>query len=66
MKLLGETDFSGYEFRDATVVRNRVVYFGSWNTDRATSVLEQEKRERSLEVKSKFTPIDFIRAIYES
>ena len=67
VKTLGQTDFSRHCLRDATVVKNKIVYFGSWNVDKATYVLEEEKGEpRNLEVKSRFTPIDYTRGGWNS
>ena len=60
LKTLGQTHFSGHYWRDATVVKNKIVYFGSYWKDKATYVLEEEKGEpRNLEVKSRFAPIDY-------
>ena len=61
VKTLGFIDFSGHRLRDATVVKNKIVYFGSWR-DKATYALKQKKSQPgNLELKSRFEEIDYIR-----
>ena len=65
VKTLGQTDFSGYHLRDATVVKNKIVYFGS-RSEKATYVLEKGEEEGKLEVRSRFKGIDYERGDYRS
>ena len=61
MKTLGaHTNFSNYHWRDSTVVKNKIVYFGSSN-ENATYRMEQEDQSRDLAVTSKFGGIDYQR-----
>ena len=41
-KTLGQSDFSDHRLRDATVVKNTIIYFGS-SDEKATYVLKQIK-----------------------
>lgn len=45
LKTLGLTDFSEERFKNAIVVKKKIVYFGS-NMRRATYVMEQENKEQ--------------------
>ena len=56
VKKVGRSDFSSHQLRDATVVKNQIVYFGasSQAEDKATYVLEQKGKKGSLVVRSKF------------
>ena len=61
---LGVADFSDHCYRDATVVKNKIVYFGEslWNRDQGTYVLEQKEGDRGdLEVKFWLKAIDYQR-----
>ena len=58
-------DFSDQGSRDATVVANKIVYFGSKGQDKATYVLEKGE-EGGLEVKQIFTAIDYRRGLSDS
>ena len=57
---LAEADFRNYFFRDATVVKDKIVYFGS-NNENATYVLEPGEESKGLEVKSKFKGVSYER-----
>ena len=70
IRTLGQSaDFTGQCYRDATVVKNTIVFFGSPNQDKTTYVLEQEEKagERAnLELKSRSAPINYSRGINSS
>ena len=68
VKTLGQTHFSGQYYRDESVVKNKIVYFGSHYKDKATYVLEQgEKGEwGNIEVRSRFAGIDYTRGAFSN
>ena len=63
---LGLVYFWAERLKDAATVKNKIVYFGRANGDKATYVLEQEKDSGSLEVSSKFEAIDYTRGTCDS
>ena len=60
VKTLATADFRGQCWKDATVLRNKIVHFGSFR-DQNTYVLEQKGEEGNLEVKSRFKGIQYKR-----
>ena len=57
---VGEADFTGYTFRDVTVVRSDIVYFGSRN-QKSTYILSQDEESKELALKSEFAGIEYER-----
>ena len=60
MTEVGGLSFVGYSCRDATVISNRIMYFGSYNNN-ATFVLRREEESNKLEVERKFPGIEYRR-----
>ena len=60
LKTVGEACFLNHSFRGATLISNKIVYFGSRN-ENATYILEKEERSGILEVMSKFAGIEYRR-----
>ena len=60
MKQVGHFSFKGYRLRDATVLRNQIVYFGEYReTD--TYVLQKKENQNELEVDNKLAGMGYMR-----
>ena len=58
-------NFSKYAFRDATVVSNTIVFFGSLDKN-ATFLLEQEHNSDKLEVKAEEVGMNYARGVNDT
>ena len=62
---LSNSNFKGYSWREALVVENKIVYFGSSNENR-TFVLEKEEQSEKLRVVRQDEGIDLRRGFWNS
>ena len=65
MSQVGQYNFSGFMHRDASVVKNQIIFFGS-NNDNSTYVLQPQHKSNALEAIHKYNGIDYERAANNS